>query len=90
MLFFVEMVAIALIVILEGTVGRIRFLGFVIVLLAQLVVFVSALVLSVLGFVKALAGERFGFPILEEYAARVPFESPSEPGEDSSSDEPSP
>lgn len=73
-LFFAEVVAVALLIILDSTLGRIPLLGVLIILLLQLGAFVAALVISVLGFVKALAGEPFRIPILDEYAERVPIQ----------------
>lgn len=73
-LFFAEVIGVTLLVILDGTLGRIPILGMLILVLLQLVFFVSALILSVLGFVKALAGEEFHIPVLDEYAARIPID----------------
>ena len=43
------------------------------IVLLQLAAFVAALILSVLGFVKSLAGEEFRIPVLDEYAQKVPL-----------------
>lgn len=72
-LFFTEVVAVALLIILDSTLGRIPFLGILVILLLQLGAFVAALVISVMGFVKALAGEEFRIPVLDEYAEKVPI-----------------
>lgn len=72
-LFFTEVVAVALLIILDSTLGRIPLLGVLVILLLQLGAFVAALVISVMGFVKALAGEAFRIPVLDEYAEKVPI-----------------
>ena len=71
-LFFIEAVVLTLILIVDSTVGRIPVLGFLISILLQLAAFVVFLILSILGFVKGLAGEDFRLPVLEDYADRVP------------------
>ena len=53
--------------------GRIPILGFLVIILLQLAAFVCFLVVSILGFVKGLAGERFHLPVLDEYAEKVPL-----------------
>jgi uncharacterized membrane protein len=73
-LFFAEAIGVALLIILESTLGRIPVLGVLVILILQLALFVACLILSVLGFVKALAGEHFRIPILDEYAERVPID----------------
>jgi uncharacterized membrane protein len=72
-LFFVEMAMIAAVIILDQTLGRIPILGFLLMILVQLACFMVALILSVLGFVKGIAGEPFRIPVLDEYAEHVPF-----------------
>jgi uncharacterized membrane protein len=72
LLLLVECVAIVTIIVLELTVGRVRFIGFVIVLILRLVTGLGALTMSVLGFVKALFGEYWHMPFIGEYAERVP------------------
>lgn len=75
-LFFVEMVVLAIVIILDQTIGRIPILGFLVQIVVQLVAFVGFLVLSIIGFVKGLAGEAIHFPGLEELAERVPLGDP--------------
>lgn len=72
LLLLAECVAIVTIVVLELTIGRVRFIGFVVVLILQLVTGLGALTLSVVGFVKALFGEYWHMPLIGEYADRVP------------------
>lgn len=72
-LFFLEAAVLILLIILDNTIGRIPILGLVITILIQLAAFVVFLVLSILGFVKALAGETFRIPVLDDYAEKVPL-----------------
>jgi len=75
-LFFAEVVVITLLWIVDNTLARIPILGwvfFIVSILLQLAAFVGALILSVLGFIKSLAGEPFHIPVLEEYADKVPL-----------------
>lgn len=72
LLLLAECVALVTIIVLELTVGRVRFIGFVIVLILRLVTGLGALTMSVLGFVKALFGEYWHMPLIGEYADRVP------------------
>ncbi len=58
--------------ILSATVGRIKIAGFIIVGLFELVTALAALVLSIVGMVKALFGEDWRMPFLGEYRDRVP------------------
>jgi len=72
-LFFVEAVVLALLIILDNTIGRIPILGFLVIMLLELVSFVVFLVMAILGFVKALAGEWLRMPVLDEYAEKIPI-----------------
>jgi fumarate reductase subunit D len=72
LLLLAECVSIVAIIILEVTLGRVRFIGFVVVLILQLVTGLGALTLSVVGFVKALFGEYWHLPFLGEYGDKVP------------------
>jgi uncharacterized membrane protein len=72
LLLLAECVALVTIIVLELTIGRVRFIGFVVVLILQLVTGLGALTLSVVGFVKALFGEYWHMPMIGEYADRVP------------------
>lgn len=76
-LFFAEVVALVALGVLDATVGVIPVLGFLVSLLLHLAVVLTALALSVLGFVKALAGEEWSIPYLDEIAAKVPVEADS-------------
>ena len=72
LLFFAECIVIVLSVILELTIGRLRFIGLIVIGLTQFIAGIGALMLSVLGFVKALFGEYWHLPLLGEYRDRVP------------------
>ena len=72
LLLLAECVSIVAIIILEVTLGRVRFIGFVVVLILQLVTGLGGLTLSVVGFVKALFGEYWHLPFLGEYAEKIP------------------
>lgn len=69
---FAEAVALIALAVFDATIGVIPVLGFLISLLLHLVVVVAALGLSVLGFVRALAGETWTIPYLDDIAAKVP------------------
>ena len=72
LLLLVEVIAVILLFILEMTLGRLQFIGLIIIILLQLAVGLGAVTLSVLGFVKALFGEYWHLPFLGEYRDRVP------------------
>ena len=73
LLFLAELVSLLAILILDRTVGRLPFLGLLIIILVQIVVYASALFLSVMGFVKALFGEKWVLPFFGHYSERVPL-----------------
>jgi uncharacterized membrane protein len=72
LLFLAECVAFVAIAVVDRTVGRLPFLGFIVVVIAQVIVYLSALFLSVMGFVKALFGERWEMPFFGPYREKVP------------------
>ena len=72
-LFIGECVAFVAIVIIDQTLGRLQYLGFLIVILAQLIVYIIALFLAVTGFVKALFGERWEMPFFGPHAEKLPM-----------------
>ena len=73
LLFVAECVSFLAILIIERTIGKLPFLGLLIVVLLQIAVYLSALFLSVMGFVKALFGERWTMPFIGAYSNRVPL-----------------
>ena len=64
-----------LLAIIDNTLGNIPILGFLISLILQLVFLLLALALSVIGFVKALSGESWNIPYLDDLAERIPVEA---------------
>lgn len=72
LLLIAECVVFIMTIILELTIGKLRFIGLIIVGLLQLITGLGALTLSVMGFVKALFGEYWHLPLLGEYRDRVP------------------
>lgn len=73
-LLFVEVVGLLLILIIDATIGRIPLLGFLVAVLLRLVLFLAFLILSALGFAKALFGEDWPLPFLQEWAERIPIQ----------------
>lgn len=71
-LLFAEVVGMCFIWIIDASLGRLPVLGFLLVISLRLVFFLGILVLSVLGFTKALFGDDWRIPYLEELADRVP------------------
>ena len=67
-----ECIILIMTVILDLTIGRLRFIGVLIVGLIQLIAGLGALTLSVLGFVKALFGEYWHLPFFGDYRERIP------------------
>jgi uncharacterized membrane protein len=73
-LLFAEIVGIAFIVIIDASLGQVPILGFILVIALRLVFFLVVLSLSVLGFTKAIFGEVWDIPYLDDLAERVPVE----------------
>ena len=73
-LLFAEIVGVVFILIIDATLGQVPILGFILVIVLRLVFFLAALSVSVLGFIKALFGEEWRVPYLDELADRVPVE----------------
>jgi uncharacterized membrane protein len=72
LLFLSECVAFLAIVVIDRTVGRLPFLGLIVVVIAQVFVYLTALFLSVMGFVKALFGELWEMPFFGPYREKIP------------------
>ena len=72
LLFLSECVAFIALVVIDRTVGRLPFVGLILVVIAQAFVYLAALFLSVTGFVKALVGELWAMPLFGPYRERVP------------------
>jgi uncharacterized membrane protein len=73
LIFFAEVALLILVLALEETLGRIPILGSLVMIIVILAYFVLFLALSVIGFIKALAGEDNRLPVMDEYATRVPI-----------------
>ncbi len=71
-LFLAELAGGILIWILDGTLGRIPFLGILVVGLVQLVILLVSLALAVLGFMRAISGEQLSLPWLGRFAEDLP------------------
>jgi uncharacterized membrane protein len=74
-LLFTEVVGALLILIIKSTIGQIPLLGFLIVVILQLAFFLAILGLSVMGFIRALFGETWRMPFLDELADRIPLDN---------------
>jgi uncharacterized membrane protein len=72
-LFIGECAAFLAVIIIDHTIGRLQYLGFLIVILVQLAVYIAALFLAVTGFVKALFGERWEMPFFGPHAEKLPM-----------------
>jgi len=72
LLFLSECVAFLVLVVIDRTVGRLPFVGLILVVITQVFVYLAALFLSVTGFVKALFGELWQMPFFGPYRERVP------------------
>jgi uncharacterized membrane protein len=74
-LLFAGLAAALALAIIEDTIGRIKLLGLLVVILTHLGAGLAYLLISVLGFVKALSGESWRIPYLDELADRIPIEA---------------
>ncbi len=81
-LFLAEAAVVCFLLIISNTIGRIPILGFLIEILLELVAFLGFLVLTLLGFVRGLAGEPFRLPVIDEWADRIPVGDEDEDVED--------
>lgn len=75
-LLFLEVVGVFFIWIIDTTLGRLPLLGFLIVIALRLVFFLFVLSMSVLGFTKAIFGETWRLPYLDELADKIPINCP--------------
>jgi uncharacterized membrane protein len=74
-LLFLQIVAMLILTVVDSTIGTIPVLGFLISLLLHLIILLAVLAVSVLGFVRALAGENWEIPHVDEIADKVPIQS---------------
>ena len=72
-LFFIEVVGFFFIWIIDITLGKLPVLGFLLVIALRLVFFLFVLVTSVLGFTKAIFGESWRLPYMDELAEKMPI-----------------
>ena len=72
-LLFAEVVGVVFILIIDWTLGQLPLIGFLLVILLRLVFFLAVLIVSVLGFTKAIFGETWRIPYLDELADRMPI-----------------
>jgi uncharacterized membrane protein len=72
-LFFVEVVGVFFIWIIDITLGKLPLLGFLLVIALRLVFFLFVLSVSVLGFTKAIFGDSWRLPYLDDFAEKMPI-----------------
>ncbi len=72
-LLLAEVVGALFIMIIDNTIGLIPIIGFLVVILLRLVFFLAVLVVSVLGFTRAIFGETWRIPYLDDLADRIPI-----------------
>jgi uncharacterized membrane protein len=73
-LLFVQLAAFFFLKIIEATLGMIPILGFLLVIILNLVFFLTFLFVIIMGFVKAMFGEDWRVPYLDDLADRVPID----------------
>ena len=72
LLFLLELLGLLVLWLLDCTVGRIPFLGLIILILARLTLALPLLGLIVLGFTRSLAGECSALPWIGRFAESLP------------------
>ncbi|NCQ33707.1 hypothetical protein GW813_01260 [bacterium] len=72
-IFCLEVLGLFLLYIIDSTFGVIPFLGAVVMVLVRLAMFLGFLVMSTLGFSKAMFGESWRVPYLDDWAERLPI-----------------
>lgn len=73
LLLFIEFVLYQFLKIVDASIGLIPILGLLITVVLHLAVWLTCLVLSVLGVIKALSGEEYRLPLVDHYADRIPI-----------------
>ena len=71
-LLVVEVAGVLTLWIVDSTLGRIPFLGLLIVIMLRLAFYLPVLALAVLGFAKALTGEMTALPWIGDWGEKVP------------------
>lgn len=70
--FFLECIALALAILVDATIGRIPWVGLLVMLVLRVGLLAGFVVVSAVGAVKALAGEHHELPIVGRYARQMP------------------
>jgi uncharacterized membrane protein len=81
-LLFAEVVLLLVLIAIERTLGRIPVLGLLLSILLYLAYFLTFLAVSVIGFTRAIAGEEWRLPFLDDFADRVPIHATDESSTD--------
>ena len=68
-----EIVLLIALGIIDATLGLLPLIGLLLTILLRLVVLLACLVVSVLGIVKALGGETWRLPFLDDFSDRIPI-----------------
>jgi len=72
-LLIVEIAALILIYVIENTLGRIPVLGLLLVIILELAASLCFLAVSLIGFLRALAGDEWRIPGVDDLAERIPI-----------------
>ena len=73
-LFFFEIVGLVFLWIIDTTIGRVPILGFLLLILLKLALFLAFFATAVLGFMKAIFGQEWRIPYLDDFAEKIPVE----------------
>lgn len=73
LLFCFEIVLAIFISIVDHSIGRIPFIGFVINVVLNFAGWLAVLLVAIIGIVKASSGDYWKIPVLGEYHSKVPF-----------------
>jgi len=72
-LFCLEIACLLVMKIIDSTIGLIPVLGAVVMVVIRLAIFLGFLVMSALGFSRALFGETWRIPFLDDWAEKLPI-----------------
>ena len=75
-LFFLEAIALGVAIVVDATIGQIPWVGLLVMLILRVCFLAGFVVLSAIGVVKALAGERNELPFIARYAKQFPGVGP--------------
>jgi len=78
LLFLLEVTGSLFLWVLDMSIGRIPFLGLLVIIVLKLAFYLPVLALIVLGFAKGLTGEKGPLPWIGEWADRIPPAPPRE------------